>query len=155
MHKHPLIMYTSTENPKSEIRMFILLETTWLHESLDGLNGSLADSDEDLWPATVRSQIHPRLAFVGAKCWPFFGFWAIIFDPDMLASQSRAVKTSFRVKTPKKHWAKKIRIGLGHRVRKSCPKIAPTCSHCDVTHKEPKIQAENFFRFQVEDLPNP
>jgi len=42
--------------------------------------------------------------------------------PDMLASQSRSLKTRFRVTNPKKHWAKKIRIGLepraGQRGRK-------------------------------------
>jgi len=95
-----------TRNPKSEC--FFLLQTTWLHKSLEGLNSFLAHSDGELWPATVRGGIPPRLAFVGAKFWPFFGFWAIILDPDMLASQSRALKTRFRVKNPKKHWAKKI-----------------------------------------------
>jgi len=34
-------------------------------------------------------------------------------------------------------------------------KNAQTCSHCDVTHKEPKIQVEKFFlRSQIEDLRN-
>ena len=126
--------------------MFFLLQTTWLYKSLEGLNGSLAHSDGELWPASVRGGIHPRLAFVGAKCWPFFGFWAIILDSDMLTSQSRALKTRFRVKSPKKHWAKKFRVGLGPRARQSWPKIGQKCSHCDVTHKEPKIPAEkNFF----------
>ena len=112
MHKHPLIMYTSTENPKSKCRIFFLLQTAWLHESLEGLNGSLAHSDGELWPATVRGGIHPRLAFLGAKFWPFFGFWAISLDPDMLASQARALKTRFQVRNPKNHWAN-FCIGLG------------------------------------------
>ena len=60
----------------------------------------------------------------------------------MLASQSRALKTRFRVKNPKSIERKKFRIGLGPRARQSWPKIAQTCSHCDVTHKKPKVQAE-------------
>jgi len=74
----------------------------------------------------------------------------------MLASQSRALKTRFRIKNPKNIERIKFRIGLGPRARKSWPKIAQKCSHCDVTHKEPKIQAEKlFFLSHVEDLPSP
>jgi len=40
---------------------------------------------------------------------------------------------------------KKFRIDLGPRARQIWPKMAQTCSHCDVTHKEPKIHGENFF----------
>jgi len=84
------------------------MQSTWLHQFLEGLNGSLAHSDGELWPATVKGGIHFRLAFLGAKVWPFFGFWDIILDPDMPACQSRDLKTRFRVKNPKKYWAKKI-----------------------------------------------
>jgi len=148
-------MYTSAENPKSKIRMFFLLKTTRLHESLEGLNCSLAHSDDELWPATVRGGISPRLAFVGAKFWPFIGFWAIIIDPDILVNQG-LWRLVFESQIQKNIERKKFRIGLGLRARQSWPKISQTCSHCDVIHKEPKIQAEkNFFRSQVEDLPNP
>ena len=75
----------------------------------------------------------------------------------MLASQSRALKTRFRVRNQKKTLSeKKFRIGLGPRARQNWPKMAQIYSHCDVTHKEPTIQAEKFFlRSQFEDLPNP
>jgi len=145
MHKHPLIMYTSTENVTSKIRMLFFaanVMTSRVFRGFERLSSSF-------WRLVMTSYSQgwnsPRLAFVGAKFWPLFGFWAIILDPDMLASQSRALKTRFRVSNPKKHWAKKIRIGLGPRARQSWPKIAQTCSHCDVTHKQPKIQAEFFF----------
>jgi len=37
--------------------------------------------------------IYSRLAFVGVEFLPIFGVWAIILTPDMLASQSRTLKT--------------------------------------------------------------
>jgi len=39
---------------------FFLLQTTYFHESLEGLNSCLAQSDGELLP---------RVNFEGAKCW--------------------------------------------------------------------------------------
>jgi len=61
------IYQQKTRSPNAEC--FFLLQTTWLHESFEGLNGSLAHSDGELWPATVRGGIHPRLVFLEAKFW--------------------------------------------------------------------------------------
>jgi len=92
-------------NPKSEF--FFLLKTTWLHESLEGLNGSLAHSDGELWPATVRGGIPPRSAFVGAKFWPFFVFWPIIFDPVFSSKSIKGSKDSLSSQESKKTLSEK------------------------------------------------
>ena len=61
----------------------------------------------------------------------------------MLASQSRALKTRYESK--KTLSEKKIRIGLGPRARQSWPKIARTCSHCDVTQRTQNPSRKKFF----------
>jgi len=47
-----------------------LLQTTYLHESLEGLNSSLAQSDGELLPG---GEMPPRVVFEGAKFWSIFG----------------------------------------------------------------------------------
>jgi len=46
--------------------------------------------------------IHPKLAFAGVEFLPIFGFAVIISAPDMLASQSIALKTWMTAQIPKK-----------------------------------------------------
>jgi len=36
-------------------------------------------------------EMPPRVTFEGAKFWSIFGWWAIIFAPDMLESQSKSL----------------------------------------------------------------
>jgi len=64
-----------------------------LHEPLQGLNSSLAQSAAELWLAKfgLKWQIIPFM-----KLFDFCkkqGFWAIILVPDMIESQARALKT--------------------------------------------------------------
>jgi len=60
------------------------LQTTYFHEALEGLNSSLAQSDGELLPAVKCPQ-----EWLLRK--QNFGLWAIIFPPDMLESQSKAL----------------------------------------------------------------
>jgi len=66
--------------------MFFLLQTTYLHESLEGFE-RLSSS---IWRQLIaRDEMPLRVAFEGAKFWSIFGLWAIIFAPDMLECQSK------------------------------------------------------------------
>jgi len=49
MRKHPLIMQTSTKNPRSQAKIF-LQSKLQVFESLEGLNSPLAYSGGELWP---------------------------------------------------------------------------------------------------------
>jgi len=62
----------------------------------------------------------------------------------MLASQSRALQIRFRVTNLKKLERKTFALGWRPWPGKG-GKNAGTCSHCDVTHKEPKLQGGIFF----------
>ena len=99
-----------TRSPNAE---FFFIASYMFSRVFRGLNGSLDYSDGELWPAAVRGGIHPRLAYLGAKFWPFLGFWVIILDPDMLVSQSRALTTRFRVRNPKNIERKNVALAWG------------------------------------------
>jgi len=73
--------------------------------------------------------------------------------PDMLESQSRALKTrNFWPSFQKKIKPKISLIGLSSRVRQIA-KNAKTCPYCDVTFRKP--QTKKYFHPAVEDLLNP
>jgi len=56
------------------------------------LNSSLAYSNGELWPYTNGVLFNPGFLFLGVEILTTFGFCGIILDPDMLESQSRALK---------------------------------------------------------------
>jgi len=72
------------------VKRFFLLQTTYLHESLEGLNSSLAQSDGELLPGVKCTQ---EWLLREQNLGQFFRLWAIIFAPDMPESQSKARKT--------------------------------------------------------------
>ena len=77
-------------------------------------------------------------------------FWAIILSPDVLASQSRALKTLFRVTNPKKTWAKKIHIGLAPRARQRRQKCANMLSLWRNTQRiQNPSRKKIFFNFKL------
>jgi len=67
------------------------VQTTRLHESLEGWNRSLAYSSGELslfeMPPVGDSMYFLQFSDFGVKCF----FWAKIFVPDMLEGQSRAL----------------------------------------------------------------
>ena len=66
----------------------------------------------------------PQISVFGSKILSIFCFWAIILDPDMPASQSRAPKTRFQVKkTLSEKFALVWSLGPG-KVGLKCPKHA-------------------------------
>jgi len=83
---------TPTENiePKSQ-NYFCSVQTTRIHESLEGLNSSLAEScgEELLFKMPPMGDPMHFLQFsdFGVQ----WGFWAIFLVPDMLEGQSRAL----------------------------------------------------------------
>jgi len=73
---------------KSKIYFFIANYKTFpIFRGFEQLSSSIG------WRVTAWCGIFPRLAFVGLEFLPIIGFWAIILVPDMLTSQSRALKT--------------------------------------------------------------
>jgi len=54
------------------------------------------------WRVMAWGAIHPRLAFPGVEFLPIFVFSAVILDPDILATQSMALKTWITAKIPNK-----------------------------------------------------
>jgi len=48
--EHPIIIEALKKNRHPKLKRFFLLQTTYLHESLEGLNSSLAQSDGELLP---------------------------------------------------------------------------------------------------------
>ena len=50
-HKHPIIIKALKKNRHPKSKRFFLLQTACLHEYLEGLNSSLAQSDGELLPA--------------------------------------------------------------------------------------------------------
>jgi len=66
------------------------LQATRPFPSLEGLNSSLAQSAGWVMAMGI---IYPESAFVGVEYLLIFVFWTMIFAPDMLESQSRALKT--------------------------------------------------------------
>jgi len=57
------------------------------------LNSSLAYSNDELWPYTKGMLFNPWFPFVGVESLTTFWFVWHNFYPDMLESQSRALKT--------------------------------------------------------------
>jgi len=87
----------------------------------------------------------PQISVFGCKILTISWFLSYNFRSRYASKSVKGSNNSFSSQESKKHWAKKCRIGLGPSARQSWPKMAQTCSHCDVTHKEPKIQAEKIF----------
>jgi len=71
------------------------------------------------------------------------GFWPIILLPDMLESQSRALKMWILAKSEKKLEPKIWLIGLNYKDKFA--KNSKTCPHCDVTFRKPLIEKEKKF----------
>ena len=67
-------MIPLTKTLHSNLKKFFFILTTWRHESLQGLNSSLAQSDAELWLA----KLHPKrenYAFAGTFwIWTKTGF---------------------------------------------------------------------------------
>jgi len=93
MYKQPLNTQTLTKNRDLKLKNFFPVSTTSLHECLEGLNSSVAYSNSELWPYPQGVLFHPGYLFQGKDFWLVFGFCGIIFHPDMLESQSRALMT--------------------------------------------------------------
>jgi len=84
--------------------------------------------------------------FVGAEFSPIFVFSAIIIlAPDMLARQSRAQKTDDSLESKKLLNQTNGHLGRGPGPGNLSHKIAKTCHHYDVTHREPRTQNEKKF----------
>ena len=131
-----------TRNPKSECFFIANSMTSRVFRGFERLSSSY-------WRWVIASYSQgwnsPQISVCGRKLLTVFWFMSHNFRTRYASNQSRTLKIRFRVMNPKKHWAKKFRIGLWPRARQNRPKIAQTCSYCDVTHKEPKIQDKNFF----------
>jgi len=51
LQRHPIIILALKKSRHRKLKRFLLLQTADLHESLQGLNNSLAQSDGELLPA--------------------------------------------------------------------------------------------------------
>ena len=95
-------------NRKPELQMqnvFFLLQTTWLHGSLEGLNGSL--SDGKLWPATVKVGIHPQISVLGSKILTIFCFLSHNFRSRYASKSIKGFKDSFSSQESKRTMSEK------------------------------------------------
>jgi len=102
-------------------------------------------------------EMHPRVAFEGAKFLSIFGLWAIVLCPDMLGSESMALKTRIRVKIPTKHWVQKMSHWFGDQGQKKMAKITqkhPYFWRSPQKSLNPKRKMF-FFLSAVQDLLNP
>jgi len=90
MHKHTPIMQTSIKKLTSKSKIIVFIAN---YKTFPIFRGFEQHSSSIDWRVMAWGGAHPRLAFVGAEFLPIFGFTAIILAPDMLASQSMALKT--------------------------------------------------------------
>jgi len=103
-----------------------------------------------IWRRVIAwGEMPPRVVFEWAGFWSIFGFWAIIFAPDMLVNHSRALKTQILAYFSKKSWAKimaqwVVAQGQVNVVKKS--KNTPTCSG---PTSESQTENENRFFFII------
>jgi len=139
------------QNPHWNLKKNFLFQTTRRHESLQGLNSSLAQPAADLWLAkrcperaiyvfTEKFWIRPKTRFLTHN----FGY--------RCASKSikGSIDTDFDLVFNKTLSQKNGSIGWGPRLAK----ISKTSPLCDVTSR--KSPTENcFFQFWVQDLLNP
>jgi len=100
MRKHTLITQTSIKKltSKSKIILFFIrnYKTFPIFRGFEQLSSSVSRL------VMACGGIHPKLAFAGVEFLPIFGFAVIISAPDMLASQSIALKTWMTAQIPKK-----------------------------------------------------
>jgi len=84
-------MIPLAQNLPCKLKIFFLILTTRCHESLQGLNSSLAQSAAELWPAKVCPKRANYAFLKNLELGQKLGFWPIILAKDMLASQSTAL----------------------------------------------------------------
>jgi len=153
---------SSTKNPKSKAQFFFSFYITRLHESLEGLNSSLAHFAAKVWLPKVCLQM-AILPFVKLFIFRKLSFLAIIFAPDVLERYApdmlivtiRGSKDSYDSLDFKKILFEKIgslgwRRGPGKIRRKG--KNTPFMTYPTGATRPQKKR--NFFQSQLEDLLN-
>jgi len=145
MHKHLLIMYTSTESPKSKCRMSFFIANYMTSRVFRGFERLSCSFWRRVMASYSQRWNSPQISIFGSKSLTIFCFLSHNFRSRYASNSVKGSKDSFSSQESKKIERKEFRIGLGPRARQSWPEMAQTCSHCDVTHKEPKIQAEKLF----------
>ena len=109
-----------------------LLETRLWYKSLEGLMDFLAFLVPKLWPKCHKS-IREISTNPQRHSWNIWIFLAIILDPEMLESQSRALKTHIKPKI-QRSWAKKS----AHWINWCHPKKRKTYPHPDLINQKPQ-----------------
>ena len=147
LHKHTPIM-SRNKNPTSKTGTIFLLQTIRLSTYLEGLNSSLPQTADELWPwlPSVGFEFLPTSCFLSHN----FGSWysGKPIKPSKDSDDNLVSKKNLEPKNGSFVW----RPGPGNISQK----VAETCPHYEVTHREPQTQNEkNFFQFKLEDLLNP
>jgi len=91
--KHTPLKTSSNKTPSAHLKIFFSFLNKSLHESLQGLNSSLAQSAAELWLAKVWPEMANYTFCETFRFLSKMSFWAIILVSDMLERQSRALKT--------------------------------------------------------------